>query len=77
MGAKARNPLTVTDIAGEKVELRDDLGNLVMVSASLRLSSNGVGLFVVTPSFFFSQRSVFRHFSELGLAAEAADRERK
>jgi hypothetical protein len=72
MGAKARNPLTVTNTAGEKVELRDDLGNLVMVSASLRLSSNGVGLFVVTPSFFFSQRSVFRHFSELGLAAEAA-----
>jgi hypothetical protein len=72
MGAKARNPLKVTNRAGENVELRDDLGNLVMLSASLRLNSTGVGLFVVTPSFFFSQRSVFRHFSELGLCAEAA-----
>src|SRR5947199_1234891 len=72
MGAKARNALTVTNTVGETVELRDDLGNLVLISAALRLDSSGVGLFVVTPSFFFSQRSVFKHFSRLGLGAEAA-----
>src|SRR5205814_2102428 len=32
----------------------------------------GVGLFVVPQSFFFSQRSVLRQFSNLGLTVEAA-----
>src|SRR6266446_9114961 len=72
MGARSVNPLTVATPAGEKIELRDDLGNLVMVAASLHLSSSGIGLFVVTPSFFFSQRSVFRQFGALGLGVQAA-----
>jgi hypothetical protein len=72
MGARSANPLKVATAAGEKLELRDDLGNLVMVAASLRLSSSGVGLFVVTPSFFFSQRSVFRQFGVLALGVQAA-----
>ena len=72
MGARSANPLKVATASGEKVELRDDLGNLVMVAAALHLSSSGVGLFVVTPSFFFSQRSVFRQFGVLGLGVEAA-----
>ena len=72
MGARSANPLTVTTASGEDVELRDELGNLVMVAASLHLSSSGIGLFVVTPSFFFSQRSVFRQFGVLGLGVQAA-----
>jgi hypothetical protein len=72
MDARSVNPLTVATPAGEKIELRDGLGNLVMVAASLHLSSSGVGLFVVTPYFFFSQRSVFRQFGVLGLGVEAA-----
>jgi len=72
MGSKATNPLSVSGEAGETVELRDDLGNLVMVAASLHLISDGVGLFVVTPSFFFSERSVFRQFDVLGLGIQAA-----
>ena len=72
MGARSANPLNVTATSGDNLELRDDLGNLVMVVASLRLSSSGVGFFVVTPSFFFSQRSVFRNFSNLGLGVQAA-----
>ncbi len=72
MGARSANPLKVATISGETVELRDDLGNLVLVAASLHLSSSGVGLFVVTPSFFFSQRSVLRQFTLLGLGVEAA-----
>ena len=31
-----------------------------------------MGLFVISPSFFFSQRSVLRHFDALGLGVEAA-----
>lgn len=72
MGARTGNPLKVATASGENVELRGDLGNLVMVAASLHLSSSGVGLFVVTPSFFFSQRSVLRQFGVLGLGVEAA-----
>lgn len=72
MGAKSVTPLRVTLPNGNTIELRDDLGNLVLVAASLRLSASGVGLFVVTPSFFFSLRSVFRQFDDLGLSVEAA-----
>ncbi len=72
MGSRAHHPLKVTLTSGEAVELADDLGNLVMVAASMRLSSSGVGLFVVTPSFFFQQQSVFHRFGELGLEMEAA-----
>lgn len=72
MGARAQHPLKVTLSSGQAVELADDLGNLVMVAASMRLSSSGVGLFVVTPSFFFKQQSVFHRFSELGLGMQAA-----
>jgi hypothetical protein len=72
MCARSQHPLKVLTTSGESVELRDDLGNLVMVAASLHLSSSGVGLFAVTPSFFFSQRSVFRQFSALGLGVQAA-----
>ena len=72
MGARARHPLKGTLPSGEAVELTDDLGNLVMVAASMRLSPSGVGLFVVTPSLFFKQQSVFHRFSELGLGMEAA-----
>src|SRR5438876_2398340 len=72
MGARSANPLEVATTSGENVVLRDDLGNLVLVAASLHLRSSGAGLFVVTPSFFFSQRSVLRQFSLLGLGVEAA-----
>lgn len=70
--ARAFHPLTVSNVTGESVELRDDLGNLILVAASMRLSAEGMGLFVVTPSFFFSERSVFRQLDALGLGLEAA-----
>jgi len=72
MGARTNHPLKLILPSGDAVELADDLGNLILVAASMRLSPSGIGLFVVTPSFFFSVRSVFRRFSELGLGIEAA-----
>ena len=72
MGARSQHPLKATLASGEAAELTDDLGNLVMVAAAMRLSLSGVGLFVVTPSFFFKQQSVFHRFGELGLGTEAA-----
>jgi hypothetical protein len=72
MGARAAVPLKVTTESGECVELRDDFGNLVLVAAARHLSSFGIGLFIVTPSFFFSTHSVFRQFTALGLSVTAA-----
>ena len=71
-GAKSNRSVTLTSMAGKPIELRDDLGNLIMAKAAVRLTEEGVGLFVVPPSFFFSQRSVLRHFNSLGLGIEAA-----
>ncbi len=72
MNARSGPPPVVVSASGEKVELRDNPGNVLMVAASLHLSPSGVGLFVVTPSFFFSPQSVLRQFGVLGLGVEAA-----
>jgi len=71
-GAKSNRSVTLTTVAGKPIELRDKLGNLIMAKAAVRLSEEGIGLFVVTPSFFFSPRSVLRQFNSLGLGIEAA-----
>lgn len=71
-GARASKTLTLADTTGNPVELRDDLGNLILAAATARLSENGVGLFVVPPSFFFSERSVLKRFAELGFNVDAA-----
>lgn len=71
-GARARETLTLADTTGNPVELRDDLGNLILTAATARLSENGVGLFVVPPSFFFAERSVLKRFAELGFNVDAA-----
>ncbi len=65
-------PITMPTLSGENIELRDDLGQMILVAACQKLSAEGVGLFVVTPSFFFSQRSALHHFGVLGLGIEAA-----
>ncbi len=72
MGRKSHFPLKITLPSGDAIELADDLGNLILVAASTRLSFSGIGLFVVAPPFFFKQQSVFHRFSELGLGMEAA-----
>jgi hypothetical protein len=71
IGARSAHPLNISTPSGN-LELRDEFGNLLMVAASMRLDPSGVGLFVVTPSFFSSPRSVFRHLETLGLGIEAA-----
>jgi hypothetical protein len=71
-GAKTGRSITLTGTDGHPVELRDDLGHLILAAATARLSKDGLGLFVIPPSFFFSQRSVFRQFQALGFGVEAA-----
>ena len=71
-GARTSETLTLADTAGNPVELRDDLGNLILAAATARLSENGVGIFVVPPSFFFTERSVLKRFTQLGFNVDAA-----
>ena len=71
-GVKVTRAATLTASGGELVELHDDLGPTILASSANRLSRDGFGLFVVTPQFFFAQRSVLRQFDRLGLGIEAA-----
>ena len=64
--------LQLTTATGKNIALKDELGRLILVAASQKLATDGIGLFVVTPSFFFSDASVLRHFDALGLGVEAA-----
>jgi len=72
LGAKTKRAIVLEGLDGRKTELQDDLGHLILVAAAVRLSAQGVGLFVVPPSFFLSGRSVLRRFTKLGLAIESA-----
>jgi hypothetical protein len=55
----------------EDVELRGELGHLLLVQAALRLKADGVGVFVVSPGFFLHS-SVYHKFPDLGLGLDAA-----
>jgi hypothetical protein len=72
MDTRSTQTLKLTLPSGEPVELADGLGHLILAAASMRLSSSGIGLFVVTPRFFSSPQSVLRRFDALGLGMEAA-----
>lgn len=71
-GARTNESLKLSDTSGNPVELKDDLGNLILAAATALLSDNGVGIFVVPASFFFADRSVLKRFTELGFNVDAA-----
>lgn len=71
-GAKGGRPLVLQGVDGKDVELHDDLGNLILAASAARLGQQGIGIYIVTPSFFFSSRSVLHDFSSIGLGVEAA-----
>ena len=71
-GVKTNETIELTNAEGQAVELRDDLGHLVLAEATAHLTGQGMGLFVVTPSFFVSTQSVLKRFPELGFGVEAA-----
>jgi len=70
--ARTNESLELAGTAGNPIELKDDLGNLILAASTAHLSENGVGLFVVPPSFFFASRSILRQFTELGFNVDAA-----
>jgi hypothetical protein len=71
-GFRASEALNVQITDGARLTLQGDLADLILVASSLKLSINGIGLFVVPQSFLHSQRSVFRQFNTLGLGIVAA-----
>ena len=71
-GCRTNESLELTDTSGNPVELKDDLGNLILAASTDRLSKNGMGVFVVPASFFFAGRSVLKRFTELGFNVDAA-----
>jgi hypothetical protein len=71
-GMRGLEPIEVEAADGTTLTIQDDLGHLILAASSMKLSANGVGLFVVPQSFFISQRSVLRKFDTLGLGIAAA-----
>jgi hypothetical protein len=71
-GAKSSVPLNLKSKDGSCVTLQGDLGHLILTAAATRLTGRGIGLFVVTPSFFFPGRNVLQSFPALGLSVDAA-----
>ena len=50
------------------IEIRDQIGNLVLLKSSLHLKHEGIGIFILSPSFFFeSFSSVYNHLSDFGI----------
>lgn len=58
--------------AGASDHIYRDAGQQLLVQSSKALSDDGVGIFVTTPNFFWSQSSPFRRLPDLGLGVEAA-----
>lgn len=71
-GVQADQAVELLDMSGEPVRCNGELGPIVLAAAAMRLSPEGIGLFVVSPSFFFGQRSILRNLPRLGLGVEAA-----
>lgn len=65
-------PVMLRTYDGKEVQVRDNYGHQLFLAAALRLSVEGVGLFVIHSAFFVSQRSVLRQFHVLGLGVQAA-----
>ncbi|MBN1461208.1 MAG: hypothetical protein JXA57_16895 [Armatimonadetes bacterium] len=71
-GVRASRAMELRGDSGEPVHLAGDLGPILLAAASLRLSPDGLGLFLVTPSFFLMKSSVLHDLPRLGLGVEAA-----
>jgi hypothetical protein len=58
--------------SGGVAEIADDIGTQIMVASALRLSPNGVGLYVLKSSIFSSTNSVVPRLRDWGLGIEGA-----
>ena len=70
--AKTGKSRILHSASGVPVEIADDCAWMILTASSLRLSPDGVAIFVVAPSFFFRTDSVLHKLGQLGLGIEAA-----
>lgn len=61
------------EVSGRIVEVNDDVGHLLILKSLLRLSDNGVGLFIVPPTFISRVRSkgVYANLPRFGFSLDA------
>jgi hypothetical protein len=71
-GLKQNRPANFSTKDGSSMKFRTDLGHALLIATLDHLSLNGVGLFVVEPSFFWSPKSVRWELDELGFSLSAA-----
>jgi hypothetical protein len=71
-GVRVPQAVELKTISGKIVRCTGDLGPIVLAATSMHLSPDGIGLFVVTPSFFLSAQSIMHDLPRLGLGIEAA-----
>ena len=69
-GSTQRMPF---DKDSRTVAVRDNVGNLLILKSLLKLSENGVGIFVVPPNFLQKDQanSVYKHLQDFGLRLDA------
>ena len=70
-GAKSDIPLDLELLSGEKIQITGDLANQIMAASAMRLTSSGIGLFVVSQSFF-SKRPFLDVLGKAGIGVKAA-----
>lgn len=73
-GMRSREPLIVR-VGAEDRRVNDDYGNLVILQSCLRLTENGLAVFIVPNSFFFAsggKGKARRALEELGFRVTAA-----
>lgn len=71
-GGKTSEPFIATQTSGETIEIKGTISDRYVVAFSKKLKHEGVAIFIVTPSFFFSQTSALKYFDSLGIGVEAA-----
>lgn len=69
---EAHKKLKVSTLEDSGVKLGSNFGQQILILTSMRLSTDGIGLFIVEPSFFTSPLSIFPQFNALGLGLDAA-----
>jgi hypothetical protein len=65
-------PVELQGETGQSSRRHGDLGQILLAAGSMRLSPDGIGIFVVPPNFFFAKQSVLSDMPRLGLGIEAA-----
>lgn len=70
--ARANGSRAFAGASGTPVEVADDRASQILAAASLRLSGDGVAVYVVAPSFFIRSDSILHQLGQLGLGIDAA-----